>query len=210
MINRPFDPECKRCGGTGYVDYYTAHLDYELAERCDCDAIESKYFTGDTWLPNATVIPARFYGPLLVSDNVRRIVLHCGNSDGDNFGSYFQNPITRDSNWQERWRVVSAHFAVLNSGELQQFVPLNRVAWHAHGANSDSIGIEMQGPHTRNDWSRVVVNGVAELIRAVCMYYPIEQVCSHKSLAPLRRNDPGKNFPWVALGEQLLGLVITP
>lgn len=210
VINRPFDPECRQCGGTGYVDFYTSHLDHSVAQRCNCDTLNSDMWSGDGWMYGALTVPARFYGALLVPADVRRVVLHCGNSDRETFAAYFQNPIERDPDGQRRWRVVSAHFAVLDNGIAQQMVPVNRVAWHAQGNNTQSIGIEMRGPYTRDDWPDIVVERVVEIVRAMCLMYPIEQVCSHRSLAPYRRNDPGRNFPWVALGDRLLGLVITP
>lgn len=210
MINRPFDPECRKCAGTGYIDYYTAHLDYEIAERCDCDTTEPRHFEGDHWLDGARVIPAKFHGPLLVPINVKQIVIHCGNTGSDDFGAYFKNPVEFDSDGKKRWRVVSAHFGVLDSGRVEQYVPINRVAWGAQGHNFNSIHIEMQGPHTRKDRPAYVVDNIAKVIRACCEVYPIETVRSHRSIAPLRRKDPGKHFPWPALGSQLLGLVVVP
>lgn len=208
MIRKPYDPECKRCGGTGYVDYYTAHLDFSTADVCDCDTVDSKYWSGDEWLKGVEVIPAKFYGALLVKERVNTVVVHCGHSESTGFGKYFQNPIERDDDGYERWRVVSAHCAVLDSG-VQQYVPLTRIAWHAQGNNLSSLGVELQGPPTR-EWPTGIIDELAGLIRTFCLYYPIEVVCSHRSLAPLRRKDPGKNFPWALLGSQLQGLVMRP
>lgn len=64
---------------------------------------------------------------------IRRIVLHYTTvSTIPGTISWFKNPASR----------VSAHYLVGRNGELVQFVSDDRKAWHAAGANSDSLGIE--------------------------------------------------------------------
>jgi N-acetyl-anhydromuramyl-L-alanine amidase AmpD len=65
---------------------------------------------------------------------INRIVIHItdGGRNIDGTVSWFKNPAAR----------VSAHYVVGQDGEVVQMVANNDVAWHAHHANGDSIGIE--------------------------------------------------------------------
>ena len=65
---------------------------------------------------------------------IRRCVIHItdGGSNINGPISWFQNPKAG----------VSAHYIVGQDGEVVQMVHHNDVAWHAHTANGDSIGIE--------------------------------------------------------------------
>ncbi len=98
---------------------------------------------------------------------------------------------------------VSAHFLVRRTGELLQFVPCAKRAWHAgvsawrgrDGCNDYSIGIELEGaddvPYTEAQY-RVL----AELARALRSAYPIADIAGHFEIAPLRKTDPGPSFDW--------------
>lgn len=65
---------------------------------------------------------------------IGRIVIHI--TDG---GPSINGPI---SWFQDPASGVSAHYIVGRDGEVVQMVADQDVAWHAHGANADSIGIE--------------------------------------------------------------------
>ena len=98
---------------------------------------------------------------------------------------------------------VSAHFLVRRSGDLLQFVPCAKRAWHAgasawlgrSGCNDFSIGIELEGaddvPYTEPQY-RVL----AELARALQSACPIAGVVGHCDIAPGRKTDPGPSFDW--------------
>jgi N-acetyl-anhydromuramyl-L-alanine amidase AmpD len=98
----------------------------------------------------------------------------------------------------------------LDDGTWQQFVQYSHKAHHARGHNDVSVGYELQGPHTRNDWPGVVITKLAEVIGYFAEYYPIDKVRSHRSVTPLRKSDPGVNFPWGDLGSLLPGMQIVP
>lgn len=99
---------------------------------------------------------------------------------------------------------VSAHFLVRRDGELIQFVPCARRAWHAGESrwgsrsrcNDFSIGIELEGtgeaPYTDAQYERL-----AALTRALKARYPIAHVVGHSDIAPGRKSDPGPSFDWV-------------
>jgi N-acetyl-anhydromuramyl-L-alanine amidase AmpD len=65
---------------------------------------------------------------------IKRVVIHItdGGSKINGTIGWFQNPKAG----------VSAHYIVGQNGEVVQMVHHNDVAWHAHTANGDSIGIE--------------------------------------------------------------------
>ena len=98
---------------------------------------------------------------------------------------------------------VSAHLLVRRDGELIQFVPCSRRAWHAgasnwrgrENCNNFSIGIELEGCDQLpfEDVQYQTLNRVlAELRRR----YPIAAVVGHSDIAPGRKTDPGPCFDW--------------
>jgi AmpD protein len=101
---------------------------------------------------------------------------------------------------------VSAHFLIRRTGELLQFVPGAKRAWHAgdsvwlgRGACNDySIGIELEGtddvPYTEAQYLVL-----AELARALRAAYPIGDIVGHCDIAPGRKTDPGPSFDWARL-----------
>jgi AmpD protein len=98
---------------------------------------------------------------------------------------------------------VSAHFLIRRDGELIQFVPCARRAWHAGESswkgrarcNDFSIGIELEGtgatPFTDAQYGRL-----AEVTRALTARYPIADIAGHSDIAPGRKSDPGPSFDW--------------
>jgi len=98
---------------------------------------------------------------------------------------------------------VSAHFLIRRAGELLQFVPCARRAWHAGesawcgraSCNDFSIGIELEGaddvPYTEPQYCVL-----AELTRALQSVYPIAAIAGHCDVAPARKTDPGPSFDW--------------
>jgi N-acetyl-anhydromuramoyl-L-alanine amidase len=99
---------------------------------------------------------------------------------------------------------VSAHFLIRRDGELIQFVPCTRRAWHAGEStwqsrsrcNDFSIGIELEGtgeaPYTGAQYERL-----AALTRALKTRYPLAHIVGHSDVAPGRKSDPGPSFDWV-------------
>ncbi len=108
---------------------------------------------------------------------------------------------------------VSAHLLVRRDGELVQFVPLNKRAWHAgeshfHGqrrCNDFSIGIEIEGEdETPYDDRQYAVLGT--LIPALRAAYPAisnRDLAGHCDVAPGRKTDPGPAFDWLRLYDSL-------
>jgi AmpD protein len=101
---------------------------------------------------------------------------------------------------------VSAHFLVRRDGQLLQFVPIHRRAWHAGasswrgraGCNDFSIGIELEGtdetPFDDRQYARL-----AALVRSLRLALPLRDIAAHSDIAPGRKTDPGARFDWPRL-----------
>lgn len=98
---------------------------------------------------------------------------------------------------------VSAHFLIRRDGELIQFVPCAKRAWHAgashwHGrerCNDFSVGIELEGCDAL-PFEDVQYTVLAALTGALKIRYPIGGIVGHSEIAPGRKRDPGPFFDW--------------
>ncbi|WMC11079.1 1,6-anhydro-N-acetylmuramyl-L-alanine amidase AmpD [Oceanimonas pelagia] len=101
---------------------------------------------------------------------------------------------------------VSAHCLIRRDGELVQYVPFHRRAWHAgvscfegrERCNDFSIGIELEGTDTGNytpEQYRVLAEVSSTLMRAYPAITP-ERITGHSDIAPGRKTDPGPGFDW--------------
>jgi N-acetyl-anhydromuramoyl-L-alanine amidase len=105
---------------------------------------------------------------------------------------------------------VSSHFFIRRDGELVQFVPCGRRAWHAGvsswrgraSCNDYSVGIELEGtddlPYASPQYLML-----ARVARALRGRYPIRDMVGHSDVAPGRKTDPGAAFDWPRLGQLL-------
>jgi AmpD protein len=101
---------------------------------------------------------------------------------------------------------VSAHFLVRRSGEILQFVPCTRRAWHAGESawrgrprcNDFSIGVELEGAD-EVPYAGAQYGALVRLIRALRRAYPLTDIVGHADIAPGRKTDPGPAFDWQRL-----------
>jgi AmpD protein len=108
---------------------------------------------------------------------------------------------------------VSSHLLIRRDGEVIQYVPFSRRAWHAgdscfegHSACNDfSIGIELEGqdtePYTDRQYEQL-----AAVMQALVAAYPglsLDRVAGHCDIAPGRKTDPGPAFDWQQLQARL-------
>lgn len=101
---------------------------------------------------------------------------------------------------------VSAHLYIKRTGEVIQFVPLNKRAWHAgvsqfqgrEKCNDFSIGIEMQGTDVL-PYTELQYQALAEITKQIQTHFPAvikENIVGHQEIAPGRKTDPGPSFDW--------------
>jgi len=108
---------------------------------------------------------------------------------------------------------VSAHCLIRRGGEIIQFVPFIKRAWHAGVSsfqgraqcNDFSIGIELEGadeiPYTLQQYDALVA-----LLKTLQISYPgisFNRLVGHSTVAPGRKTDPGAAFDWKLLREKL-------
>jgi len=101
---------------------------------------------------------------------------------------------------------VSAHVLINRIGELTQYVPFDKRAWHAGDSEFDgrcqcndfSIGVELEGaddiPYTETQYESLVT-----LTRILNTYFPAitkDHIVGHCHIAPNRKTDPGPLFEW--------------
>lgn len=100
---------------------------------------------------------------------------------------------------------VSAHCLIRRDGEIVQYVPFDKRAWHAgvsyyrgrEWCNDFSIGIELEGtdivPYTDKQYQRL-----AEIAISLQRLYPgiTDNMTGHSDIAPGRKTDPGIAFDW--------------
>jgi N-acetyl-anhydromuramoyl-L-alanine amidase len=104
---------------------------------------------------------------------------------------------------------VSAHLLLRRDGEIVQYVPFHRRAWHAgvsswagrERCNDYSIGIELEGadhlPYESAQYA-MLARVIALLCRAYSRISP-DRVVGHSDVAPGRKSDPGLAFDWPRL-----------
>lgn len=108
---------------------------------------------------------------------------------------------------------VSSHLLIRRDGEIVQYVPFNKRAWHAgkssyagrERCNDFSIGIELEGTdHTPYEPEQY--HQLARVIDALLRAYPtlnVNRIAGHSDIAPGRKTDPGPFFAWDELYVQL-------
>jgi len=108
---------------------------------------------------------------------------------------------------------VSSHLLIRRDGELVQYVPFSKRAWHAgescyrerSACNDFSIGIELEGqdeePYTDEQYRQL-----AAVISVLRRHYPHivpDALVGHSDIAPGRKTDPGPAFDWEKLHDLL-------
>jgi AmpD protein len=105
---------------------------------------------------------------------------------------------------------VSAHALVRRTGEVVQYVPVHRRAWHAGASawrgrgncNDFSVGIELEGTDEA-PYEAIQYETLAGLLAALARLYPAladpERTVGHAEIAPGRKTDPGPAFDWARL-----------
>ena len=107
---------------------------------------------------------------------------------------------------------VSSHYLISQNGVIYNLVNEKFRAWHAGQSfwqdivdiNSFSIGIELDyDPNGKNNnFSFKMISSLKKLILKIKDKYKINKknILAHSDIAPFRKKDPGKYFPWKLLG----------
>ena len=109
---------------------------------------------------------------------------------------------------------VSSHVLIRRDGEIVQFVPFHKRAWHAgkssyqgrERCNDFSVGIELEGADDV-EFTLEQYMQLANVINSLCQSYEkltTQRLTGHSDIAPGRKTDPGPAFDWSKL-MQLLG-----
>jgi len=161
--------------------------------------------------PNCDERPAGAAPELLVIHNIS---LPPGEFGGDGIIDLFMNRLDPSAHpyyatiAQLR---VSAHFLVRRDGELIQFVPCAKRAWHAGESawrgrsrcNDFSVGVELEGADDQ-PFADIQYAELAPLITALQRAYGALEIVGHSDIAPARKTDPGPCFDWQRL-RRLIG-----
>ena len=175
-------------------------------------------FCNDTLMMNKYILKKSTY---IESENcddrspgiiVDTIIIHCislpeKQYNNDHVISFFTNKL--NFNAHESFKSlkdlkVSSHLFIRRSGEVIQFVPFNKKAWHAgksrykerENFNDFSIGIELEGSvddvFTDNQYHilKIVIQELKELYPSI----RDSNILRHSDIAPGRKNDPGEHF----------------
>ncbi len=112
-------------------------------------------------------------------------------------------------------RAVSAHYLIARDGKIIQLVDERHRAWHAGvsqwGGNTDinsaSIGIELDN-NGAEPFPEAEIAALLTLLHDLSVRYqiPPANYLGHADIAPRRKTDPSRYFPWQRLAEEGYGL----
>tara|TARA_Y100001935_G_scaffold255633_1_gene270275 strand:- start:20097 stop:20639 length:543 start_codon:yes stop_codon:yes gene_type:complete len=168
----------------------------------------------DIWLKEAAHTPSPNFNSRPLNQLVDLIVIHCislppGVFEGDSIEKFFQNKLDFEKHpyfKNLRDLKVSSHFLIRRNGYTQQFVALNKRAWHAgdssfagkNDCNDYSVGIELEGTET-DYFEDDQYKSLMKLTKSICKYFPLitlDRIIGHDKVSPNRKTDPGPFFDW--------------
>ena len=123
---------------------------------------------------------------------------------------------------------VSSHYLLTDEAQpkIYRLVDENRAAWHAGNSswknftqlNNSSIGIEIVNAGWKDTpqgrvyapFSQTQIDALIPLVKDIVQRNGIapENILGHSDIAPLRKQDPGPQFPWQRLAQE--GLIKWP
>ncbi|HGF6561256.1 1,6-anhydro-N-acetylmuramyl-L-alanine amidase AmpD [Providencia sp. PROV188] len=167
----------------------------------------------DGWLNNVTHIPSPHHDDRPEDEEPSLLVIHNISLPPGQFGGPYINQLfTGTLNPEEhpffeeiKHLRVSAHCLIRRDGEIIQYVPFNKRAWHAGQSNYQgrekcndfSIGIELEGTDYQAFTEAQYIT-LAKLTKLLITEFPqIKQnITGHSDIAPHRKTDPGPYFDW--------------
>lgn len=136
---------------------------------------------------------------------IKALVLHCSK-----YGANEMVEILQENQ-------LSSHYIIDTDGSIVQCVAENKRAWHAgvskwrgrENLNHYSIGIELSSATMgQSEYPKKQIKAAVKLCRQIIKHYQIPKVnvVAHSDIAPIRKPDPGKMFPWQYLAKKGIGL----
>jgi len=166
------------------------------------------------WLNKARKVISPNYDERPAGEALSLLVVHCISLPPEQFGGayidqLFCNQLNPDEHpyfKQIHQLKVSAHLLIRRTGELVQYVPFDKRAWHAgvseyngrKKCNDFSIGIELEGSenqsYTEQQYQQLIL-----VSKALIDHYPklsAQTIAGHSDIAAGRKTDPGELFYW--------------
>ncbi len=168
----------------------------------------------DFWLTEAKRVVSPYFNERPKTAKVSLLVVHNislppGQYGGDAIERFFSGKL--EASEHPFFEVihnmtVSAHCLIRRDGEVIQFVPFDKRAWHAglssfageENCNDYSIGIELEGTDF-DAYTQAQYHALAKVTSQLMALYPsisTERITGHQYIAPLRKSDPGLVFNW--------------
>ncbi len=166
------------------------------------------------WLNQAKHIHSPNFDDRPDARDISLLVIHCislppGEFDNDCIDRLFSNRLNPDMHpyFKDIYQLkVSSHLVIKRMGDIVQYVPFDKRAWHAGQScyegrgrcNDFSIGIELEGTEVM-PYAEIQYRQLAEVVRALLDTYPglsSGRITGHSDIAPGRKTDPGDSFDW--------------
>ncbi len=156
--------------------------------------------------PNCDVRPTNVAINLLIIHNIS---LPPGKFGGPYISQLFTNQLNPDEHpffLEIKDLRVSSHLLIQRNGDIIQYVPLDKRAWHAGISEFDgkpqcndySIGIELEGTDDL-PYEAIQYQQLAAVTQSIMQRHPaisLDKICGHCHIAPGRKTDPGAAFDW--------------
>lgn len=139
------------------------------------------------------------------NSKIDMLVIHC-------LAHNFQSALDAFSRHQ-----VSAHYLIDEKGKIYRLVAEHKRAWHAGESfwqgttnlNHNAIGIELCSKTLgQTPYPKCQIEALIRLCKHLKRKYHIKKqnILGHSDIAPTRKPDPGKAFPWAYLARHNLGV----
>ncbi|OCG42324.1 hypothetical protein A9G25_02685 [Gilliamella sp. Bif1-4] len=164
------------------------------------------------WLQGIKQVVSPFYNERPINKPISLLVIHNISLPPNEYGGPYveqlftgrldpnQHPYFASIHQLE----VSSHLFIRRDGEIIQFVPFDKRAWHAgkstfagqENCNDFSIGIEMEGCDSDN-FTEQQYQQLVNVTLLLQQTYAIKDIAGHTDIAPDRKTDPGPCFDWL-------------
>ncbi|WED22358.1 1,6-anhydro-N-acetylmuramyl-L-alanine amidase AmpD [Vibrio sp. JC009] len=170
--------------------------------------------TEDYWIDSAKRVPSTHCDERDEGGQISLLVIHNislppNQYGGDAIEKFFTGKL--DPEEHPYFKVihtmrVSAHCLIKRTGEIVQFVPFDKRAWHAGKSsfagvgrcNDYSIGIELEG-NDFDGYTEEQYQALSEVTLQLMKTFPLiteDRITGHQYIAPQRKTDPGLSFNW--------------